>query len=261
MGHERIGFLPKSKRWNSLVGQMGRAFSSEVQAGVVAAQTLRNVRTQYETLFRDDAVKTTFAFLVKFSRAFRATDPHDELKASGIPLAENPTLLSIIKTLKDQIPSRQAATEYGQLTIGAAADAIGHWYRRNANTQLPLFKPSDEFLESWRNLGEGSGFCELARLFFGKVTERYLNYFLERAASATCPSLEQREQFQKQIRSHVDAVSKHAFETAKITQSFAAGWFNAHARDRAPDSHEIEGFLAVAFGKIRDELRREEEAQ
>jgi hypothetical protein len=239
---------------------MGGVYASEVPIGALAAQTLQNVRQHYERLFQDDAVKSAFAFLVKFSHACRSEDPHEALRASGIPMAERATLLSIVRALKEQIPQHQAATEYGQITIGAAADAIGNWYKQNASQQMPLFKPSSEFLDSWRPLGDGSGFCELSRLFFGKVTERYLNYFLERAASATCPSLEHRERFQESIRSHVDAVSKHAFETAKITQSFAAGWFNGHARDRVPDDREIEGFLSVAFGKMRDELRREEQA-
>ena len=259
MGHERVGILPKTARWTRLVHQMGGVFASEVPVGNLAAQTLQNVRKQYETLFQDDVVKSAFAFLIKFSRACRSDDPHAEMKASGIPMAEKATLLSIVRTLKDQISPQQAATEYGQITIGAAADAIGNWYKQNASQQMPLFKPSSEFLDSWRPLGDGSGFCELARLFFGKVTERYLNYFLERAASAICPTLEHRERFQESIRSHVDDVSKHAFETAKITQSFAAGWFNGHARDRTPDDREIEGFLTVAFGKMRDELRREEQ--
>jgi hypothetical protein len=47
----------------------------------------------------------------------------------------------------------------------------------------------------------------------------------------------------------------------QITQSFAAGWFNAHARDKLPDNKEVEGFLAIAFGKLRDELRREGESK
>jgi hypothetical protein len=258
MGHERVGILPKTERWNRLVDRMGGVYASEVPVGALAAQTLQNVRQRYEALFQDDAVKSAFAFLVKFSHACRSEDPHEALRASGIPMAERATLLSIVRALKEQIPSHQAATEYGQITIGAAADAIGNWYKQNASQQMPLFKPSSEFLDSWRPLGDGSGFCELSRLFFGKVTERYLNYFLERAASATCPSLEHRERLQEGIRSHVDAVSQHAFETAKITQSFAAGWFNGHARDKVPDDREIEGFLSVAFGKMRDELRREE---
>jgi hypothetical protein len=240
---------------------MGGVFASEVPVGLLAAQTLHNVRRQYATLFQDDAVKAAFTFFVKFAHACRSENPRDALGASGISITEKATILSVIRALKEQIPQQQAATEYGQLTISAAADAIGHWYKQKASQQLPLFEPSDEFLDSWRPLGNGSGFCELSRLFFGKVTERYLNYFLERAASATCPSLEHRERFQEGIRSHVDDISKHAFETAKITESFAAGWFNGHARERIPTEREVEGFLSIAFGKMRDELRREEQAQ
>lgn len=260
MGHERVGILPKSLRWTHLVNQMGGVYASEVPVGTLAAQTLQNVRRQYETLFQDDAVKSAFTFLVKFAHACRSEDPQETLMASGIAVAEKATLLSIVRALKEQIPPQQATTEYGQITISAAADAIGHWYKQNASQQLPLFEPSNDFLDSWRPLGDGSGFCELSRLFFGKITERYLNYFLERAASVMCPSLEHREQFQESIRSHVDAVSKHAFETAKITESFAAGWFNGHAREKFPTDREIECFLSVAFGKMRDELRREEQA-
>ena len=50
---------------------------------------------------------------------------------------------------------------------------------------------------------------------------------------------------------------KFAFETSRITQSFAAGWFNRYARERAPTKAELEGFLSVAFGKMREELMRE----
>lgn len=260
MGHERVGALPKGQRWTNLVHQMGGVYASEVPVGVLAAQTLDNVRRQYETLYRDDAVKSAFGFLVKFARACRSENPHGALAASGIPIPDKPTLLSIVRALKEQMPPDEAASEYGQITIGAAADALGNWYRDNASRQMPLFKPSSEFLDAWRPLGDGSGFCDLSRLFFGKITERYLNYFLERAASAVCPSIEHREQFQESIRAHVDEVSQHAFETAKITQSFAAGWYNGHAREKMPDDGEIQGFLSLAFGKMREELRREGEA-
>ena len=109
-------------------------------------------------------------------------------------------------------------------------------------------------LEKARDFASSLGF------YFGKLTERYLNYFLDRAASSAFPTIKQRDQFQGEIRTHIDDVSKHAFETAKITQSFAAGWFNLHTKEKVPDAKEIEGFLTLAFGKLRDELRREEEA-
>jgi hypothetical protein len=94
-------------------------------------------------------------------------------------------------------------------------------------------------------------------LFFAKFTERYLNYFLEREASAVSKTIEQRELLQKQLRDQIDTVSRHAFETAKIAQSFAAGWYNRHAKEKVPPDDEIAGFLAIAFGKLREDLRRE----
>jgi hypothetical protein len=80
---------------------------------------------------------------------------------------------------------------------------------------------------------------------------------LEREASAVSATIEQRELLQRQIRDQIDAVSKHAFETARITQSFAAGWYNRHAKDAVPTDEEIAGFLTIAFGKLREDLRRE----
>lgn len=261
MGHERVGVLPKTKKWSNLVRQVYYVYSSDVSIESISAQTLKNVRSQYERLGRDDAVKNVFSFFVRFARAFQAEDVTSELSRSGIYLPENPTILSIVKNLRNQIPQRIVSTENGQITLAAAADAIGQWYKNHSIQQISLFKPTDEFYENWRKLGSGSGFCELSRLFFGRLTERYLNYFLDRAASATLETINQRERFRKDVQTHIDDISKHAFETAMITQSFAAGWFNAHARKKMPNEKEIEGFLSIAFGKMRDELRREEEAK
>lgn len=261
MGHERVGFLPKTKKWTNLVSYMSSEYSSDKTIALVSTQTLKNVRKQYENLSRDDVIKKIFSFLVIFSRACRFENPSEELLLRDIQFPENPTLLSIIKILKEQIPSKTLFTEYGQIALAAAADAIGQWYKQNTSSQLILFKQSNEFYENWRKLGTGSGFCELARLFFGRLTERYLSYFLDRAASATFSNIYQRERFQQDLKTHIDDISKHAFETAMITQSFAAGWFNAHTQEKFPDDREIVGFLSVAFGKLRDELRREDESK
>jgi hypothetical protein len=80
---------------------------------------------------------------------------------------------------------------------------------------------------------------------------------LEREASSALPSLDAREAFEHNLRAHIQEVSHHAFETSKITQSFAAGWYNNHARDSQPSDSEIQGFLAIAFGKLQEELQRE----
>lgn len=142
----------------------------------------------------------------------------------------------------------------------AAADAFSEWYRANKSDQTLLFQPTQEFFETWRKVANGGGFCELARVFFSKLTVRYLNYFLERAASEVLPSVERREAFKQDLARHLDDISRHAFETSKITQSFAAGWFNKNTKSDWPSDSAIQGFLHVAFGKLEDEIRREEQA-
>jgi hypothetical protein len=261
MGHERVSYLPKTKRWNDLVREIQSLSLSKQSVAPVATQTLKNIHRQYETLAKDEVVQKVFKFLVSFSYACRFQDVQAQLLSYGIRVPTQPTLLSVVKALHEYVPRQEAISEYGQLATAAAADAMGQWYKQHITVQLPLFHPSPVFFDSWKAVGNGAGFCELARLYFGKLTERYLNYFLDRVASATFPSIQQREQFHHEIQAHIDDISKHAFETAKITQSFAAGWFNKNTRERIPDSKEIEGFLAIAFGKLRDEIRREEEAE
>lgn len=84
-----------------------------------------------------------------------------------------------------------------------------------------------------------------------------MNYFLDREISAKVPSIDDREKYVINITKHAEDISRHAFETAKITQSFAAGWFNNHAKEKRPSNKEVESFLSTAFGKIKEDLQRE----
>jgi len=54
-----------------------------------------------------------------------------------------------------------------------------------------------------------------------------------------------------------NAIADHAFETSKIMQSFAAGWFNKHAVSSPPSETEVTNFLRISFDKMREEFRRE----
>ena len=147
--------------------------------------------------------------------------------------------------------------EYGELATRAAGEAICPWFEENRSGSRSLFETDENAFAIWHGVSAGSGFCELARQFFARFTERHLNYYLEREASAAAPSLEAREALQRNLKDHVDRISRHTFETAKITQSFAAGWFNKRRDERRASGEEIESFLRLAFGKIRDELLRE----
>lgn len=268
MGHERVGTLPKTQKWRSLVGQIagldlsgvGGAGSAAptVEVSDVAEQTVRNVGKRFRQAHLDSGVGAAFEYLVVLAAAGRSDDPRSVLSQRGIEVAEQPTALSFAKAANSWLASEQDSLEYGQMAQGAVSDTIGAWYSENRPPQDRLFEPPEDPFGVWRRAGDGAGFCELARLFFANFTERYLNYYLEREASAVLPGFDERDRFGEQLGSHVEDVSQHAFETARITQSFAAGWFNRNARDGIPDREAISRFLSVAFGKIRGELLRED---
>jgi hypothetical protein len=154
------------------------------------------------------------------------------------------------------VAEHKESAEYADLAQKAVTDAIAEWTTRQKQ-QPNLFRDEGRAAQIWRNAQSASGFCEVSRLFFANFTERYLNYFLEREASARLSTVQDRERFASEVRAHVEAISHHAFETSKIAQSFAAGWYNNHVRNKTPSDREIQRFLATAFGKIREELQRE----
>jgi hypothetical protein len=53
MGHERVGMLPKTRRWRQIVGDLSSAALSPSDAPVIASRTLESVRKQYKRVFYD----------------------------------------------------------------------------------------------------------------------------------------------------------------------------------------------------------------
>jgi hypothetical protein len=255
VGHERVGALPRTKSWRAIVDLIGRALDSPHNVAQLADATIENVRSRLFRIHEDDGVTAAFGFLVALSTPESVTQPSPALRES-VNLNSDPTPLQLASELRHWVAAHKESAEYADLAQKAVTDAIAEWTTRQKQ-QPNLF--SDQILatEIWRNAQSASGFCEVARLFFANFTERYLNYFLEREASARLPTVQARERFASGLRAHIETVSHHAFETSKIAQSFAAGWFNNHIKDRSPSDREIQRFLATAFGKIREELQRE----
>lgn len=258
MGHERLGILPKSKRWTTVVKGLNSFSAIENNVTEIAQQTLTNVHNKFENIERDKGVQAAFQFLVLLSIAAKHREPYKFLVSKGINLSKNITPLQIAKAVTEWVINHRESNEYASFAGSAAIDAISEWYQKNQTFQESLFAGDKDHFEVWRKAADGSGFCEISRLFFSKFTERYMKYFLERAASASMDSIENRNHFNKALQEHLSEISKHTFETAKITQSFAAGWFNKNAKHEVPSARKIQSFLNIAFGKLKGELLREE---
>lgn len=250
MGHERLGLLPKSKKWRAIVSELATFESGSIAEFDIAEQTLAALGPLYRDLANDASVRVAFSFLVELARSTRFPEV-------SVSVADK-SPLGLASELARRMAATSGSLETRELVKRAAADAIATWHRENSAEQSDLFSESAP-QSRWTELGSGAGFCEISRLYFAKLTERYLNYFLEREASAVIPDLGARERFQKRLYDHVSDVSRHSFESAKITQSYAAGWFNKNALKTLPSDAQTKRFLAYAFEKLREEFRREGE--
>ena len=253
MGHERVGILPHTKPWLKVVAQLSGLSKAESSISEIANSTLQNVRNQFRQIHADMGVKAAFEFLISLS-ATGFLQP--ESLNPPIDLLSNPSPLKLASLLQTWVDAHSQSLEYADIAKRAAADTIVSWTAQQKQ-QPSLFDKANKTQEIWRKAGNGAGFCEISRAFFAKFTERYLKYFLCREASIVLPDVDRRENFDALFGNHIDVVSRYAFETSKITQSFAAGWFNKYVRGNKLSDPNIEKFLRIAFGKIQDELLRE----
>ncbi|HYK87259.1 MAG TPA: hypothetical protein VE398_00715 [Acidobacteriota bacterium] len=257
MGHERIGRLPRSVSWRNIVSALDDAASgSDTDFATLAAKTLELVRSRFQALHRDTGVQAAFGFIVALARSQPATIGSRASPNLSLPSDATPFRLSV--ALNEWVDTHAQSNEYAELSKRAAAEAIAAWHNQQSH-QPSLFAQGSagSSREAWSAASTGAGFSEVSRMFLARLTERYLRYFLEREASAAITNIDARERFSERLHKSVDLVSQHAFETSRIAQSFAAGWYNKHARHQTPNNASLSTFLRIAFEKLREELRRE----
>ena len=259
MGHERLGALPRTQKWQTIINKLGILYKSgEHSTDDIARDVLRNVRTRYRKLGTDETVKTVLSTFIQLSHAYSHPDFDNRIGSLKPDNLTSPTVSSVIRAVKEEISRTEVNSEYGQLALRAASDALISFHKENLPRQASLFNPTDnESSQSWRRLGKGAGFCELSKSFFGCLTKRYLNYYLDRVTSEHL-SFAEKEKFDSELKKYVDEVSNHAFETAQITQSFSAGWFNKYAVENIPNEETKQRFINKVFAKLQEELLREE---
>lgn len=258
MGHKRLGYLPRTKAWKLIIEQLGGYALGVTECNSIAKNTLKNVQWRYSGLTNDPSINSAFEYLVHVSIAFQKENPLKYLKEKNILEKEELSLIKIARGALTYKSDKVESHEYQSFARQAAIDAINNWYGDNIEHGRSLFNENVDPAAVFNKAGNGGGFCELSRLYFSKLTERYLKYYLDREASTKITNLNQRNKFAGEIEKRVNDISIHAFETSKITQSFAAGWFNRNVKDEVPQTKEIKYFLRRAFGKMKSELLREE---
>ncbi len=124
--------------------------------------------------------------------------------------------------------------------------------------RLPtLFDPTpQEIRKVLASFASGQNFAVLARGFFSRLTYRSLDYYLSREL-ANHTGAGKRFADDAGRTAFDRALSRHAFETSRIVEEFAGGWYGKTVwKEQTLGQAKINDFTRYGFKKMRSELGR-----
>jgi hypothetical protein len=247
MGHTRLGRLPRTRKWQDVVGLLGAG----ADTADVAAATLDASKRGLEDAARDPALVHSFWLLTQLPLCARKADFVEELAKLGVSVAAEPTLMELVGGLSDAVDDhvyrKGGRTDLGEMAqMGAAETLTSVLSQRTTN----LFgTTAEDIRRELARLGTPANFSVLAREFFARLTERYLNYFLSRELSNQLDNVGANRQFR-------EALSLHCKQASKIVEKFAADWFSKANYQTGITPKKAAGFVGHAVTKLGAELQK-----
>lgn len=242
--------MPRSRRWQAVVTGITAFSGGNDTTAALASATMRNAASQFVAMQRDEGVIDSFSCLLLLVDASKKSDPLAYLASAGLPLSAEFTTLELARVLKQHLQARSSNQEYSAFASQALVDTVRQWTQQQQSQQLLAFSGSSDSFEPWRKAASPAGFSELSHLFFGSFLSRYLSYFLEREASARIATMVDREVFATRLKDHSREITASALDTAKVTESFAVGWYTNHAKKKLPAKAVVIKFLGYALTKL-----------
>jgi hypothetical protein len=253
MGHQHLGTLPSSRKWQAVIDLISGG--ANVQA--VAAATAVAAEIHLSQASNNMAVRKCVWLLTQIPVAARSDDEFgSELRKLGLAVSDAPTVEEIgsalMQALDAYVANKGQQTDIGEIAQLAAVESLVAVAGREIGD---LFGPDATRIKAaLRGLGTKNQFSVLARDFFSRLSRRTFDYFLSRELSQ---HVGVNSRF-KTIREHREfeiALDLHCRETSRILEEFAGEWFSKHTYEGGITPLKAGRFAHVAFGKMLDEFR------
>lgn len=258
MGHVRLGVLPKSRKWTQVVEELRLG----ADVGELAASAADAAEVNLKAASNDPAFLHAFWLLTQVPLAARGPEFAEDLRRLRMSVPDQPSLWDVVAAVSAAVDlharEQGGRTDLGEMAQMAAVESLAALI----GPSLPsLFDPTPgEVQRAIGRLAGGDRFSALAREFFARLTQRSLDYYLNRELSNHVGA---GERFGNDVvRSQFDeALDRHCREAARIVEAFAGGWYgkNVYQGDGLTPE-EIRRFAPVAFRKIRAELMKRRDA-
>jgi hypothetical protein len=155
MGHTRLGRLPRTKKWQEVVGLVGAG----ADTADIAAATLEASKLGLEDAARDPALLHSFWLLTQLPLCARKADLVAELAKIGVSTTGEATLMELVGGLSDAVDAHVyrvgGRTDLGEMAQMGAAETLTSVLGQRTTS---LERHPKTFSGSWRGWGHRSIF-------------------------------------------------------------------------------------------------------
>ena len=257
MGHLRIGYLPKTLPWRRVVGLLDE---DPANVSAIAGATARAAHQELERLRGDPSLSYCFWLLTRITWYARQPDFVADLGNIGIDLLGSKSAFSFISAVSDHARTRTASYEGASVFREVANLALKHALSETVALSTPsLFGSTIENVqEGCRKYSSKKQFGVLSRSFFSEFLARFLKYFADKELSNHVGPGKRLESIDDG-RAFTDALDTYAWQSARILEDFASGWYSKHNWESEGDITESDArrFVAFALKKLQMDLDKE----
>ncbi len=258
MGHIHLGVLPKSKKWQEVVELLASGATDE---SVVAA-SVRAAENDLAGAARNPVFVEAVRLMAMVPVAARSEDFGHALRELNVPSGNSPDLFSLVSAvgqrLDDVAATRSKRDDFGELARRALLSTL----MANLGDRVPrlLAATPADVQQAARGLASPNEFAVHARGFFTRLLGETLRYWLDRTLSDHVADGLRFSHAGNRAQFDI-ALMQFSSEATFIIREFSAGWFSKTLyRDGLITSGTAQAYGAVAFRKIREELRLKHEA-
>lgn len=263
MGHIRLGSIPKSQKWQSVVAALaesGGPFPRGITADDVrdiAQKTLEAAERGLYTARSDRGLAYSFLLLSWLASAVRQPNWREALRDRGVKLDAGSSMFDVSIELHRAIDKYLAAhghrSDVAEIAQQAASEAL---LRVVPPVTLSLFDTTEETLmNSLRKVSTKVGFAELGQSFFGLFLAKFLNFYLSRITPRYLDG--DRPLQTGDLTSFNDLLKRHCYQSARIVRDFCGDWYSKALFEEHLDLEHASRTVAVAIRKIQDELGKQ----
>lgn len=266
MGHTRLGTIPKTRKWATVVAavtgadapQSATALSDDVEQ--VADRAIGAAEAGLGRALEDDGLRYSFYLLTQLVLAARHDDWTQRLSPFGINLSSDSGIFDLTTEIQgavdDYLVGRGHSSDIGEMARLAAVEAVT---RLVAPHSVTLFGSGAEELRlAVRSLSSKAGFAELGQRFFGSFMTRYLNFYLSRITASELGGVRLHQV--GDVSAFNAALEAHCFQSARIVRDFCGEWYSSTEFRQGITLANSSDFMAVAVKKLQAELRQQKDA-